>query len=152
VGKPPYKIYIDILTNSFSEIYKLKVEFSRSWHLLSGKTLAKLKYGVEHALEQCNEGRHLVQQSKACSKDKYYTAPQVRIYILKSKVQDPFLHGTVHFLKRWNNFTFVTPPLSLQKCEPVLAEMMEALYMKEDVSAESLAQFQLLVSLGGYWL
>jgi len=82
--------------------------------LVTGKTLAKLKYGVEHALEQCNEGRHLVQQSKACSKDKYYTAPQ--------------------------------------KCEPVLAEMMEALYMKEDVSAESLAQFQLLVSLGGYWL
>jgi len=85
--------------------------------LVTGKTLAKLKYGVEHALEQCNEGRHLVQQSKACSKNTHslrcYNAPQVRVYFEHFEVQDSFLHGTVHFLKRSNNFTFVTPPLSL---------------------------------------
>lgn len=41
-------------------------------------------------------------------------------------------------------------PGPLQEQDPVLADMMESLYMKDGVSAESLAQFQLLVSLEGY--
>ena len=69
-----------------------------------GKTLAKLQYSTQHALQQLNEDstRHLITQSKDCSKAKFFTL-QVRTVLvsvsnlLESMSSIPFLEMILKF-------------------------------------------------------